>query len=177
MPPRPRPQRGEAMKQRRALLASAAVGALTLAGAAAVTVPTMAAAASSGCQVNYAIASQWNVGFSTNVTITNLGSPLTSWTLKWSFGGNQQITQLWNGSYTQSATSVSVSNLSYNGSIATNGTASFGFNGSYSGTNAVPASFTLNGTTCTGTVTGSNSPSASPSQTPSQSASASASAS
>ncbi|HEU5357134.1 MAG TPA: cellulose binding domain-containing protein, partial [Actinocrinis sp.] len=90
------------MKQRRALLASAAVGALMLAGAAAVTVPTMAAAASSGCQVNYAVASQWNVGFSTNVTITNLGSPITSWTLTWSFGGNQQITQLWNGSYTQS---------------------------------------------------------------------------
>ncbi|HEU5428783.1 MAG TPA: cellulose binding domain-containing protein, partial [Actinocrinis sp.] len=90
------------MKQRRALLASAAVGALMLAGAAAVTVPTMAAAASSGCQVNYAISSQWNVGFSTNVTITNLGSPITSWTLTWSFGGNQQITQLWNGSYTQS---------------------------------------------------------------------------
>jgi cellulose 1,4-beta-cellobiosidase len=125
--------------------------------------------------VNYTIASQWNVGFSTNVTITNLGSPLSSWTLKWTFGGNQQITQLWNGSYTQSGTSVSVSNLSYNGSIGTNGTTSFGFNGSYSGTNAVPASFTLNGTTCTGTVTGSNSPSASPSQTPSQSASASAS--
>src|SRR5436305_7534577 len=140
------------MKQRRALLASGAVGALMLAGAAAVTVPSIAAAAGAGCQVNSAIASQWNVGFSTNVTITNLGSPITSWTLAWSFGGNQQITQLWNGSYTQSGANVTVKNLSYNGSIPTNGTTSFGFNGSYSGTNAVPGTFTLNGTICNGTL-------------------------
>ena len=162
---------------RRATRATAAAGAALLASLSIVAITTGQANAASGCSVNYTIASQWNVGFSTNVTITNLGSPLTSWSLKWTFGGNQQITQLWNGAYTQSGTSVTVNNLSYNGSIGTNGTTSFGFNGSYSGTNAVPASFTLNGTTCTGVVTGSNSPSASPSQTPSQSASASASAS
>ena len=34
--------------------------------------------------------------------------------------------------------------------IATNGTVSFGFNGSWSGTNTAPASFALNGVTCTG---------------------------
>jgi hypothetical protein len=136
----------------------------------AVTLP--AAAASSGCSVNYTVASQWNVGFSTNVTITNLGSPITAWTLKWSFGGNQQVTQLWNGAFTQSGAAVTVNNLSYNGSIGTNGTASFGFNGSYSGTNAVPTSFTLNGVACTGSVS-SSSPSASASASASSSPSAS----
>src|SRR6185437_4320557 len=122
--------------------------------------------------VNYAVASQWNVGFSTNVTITNLGSPITSWTLAWNFGGDQQITQLWNGGYSQSGTGVTVKNLSYNGSIGTNGTTSFGFNGSYSGTNAVPATFTFNGTVCNGTV-GSPAPSTTPSSSPSTSPSSS----
>jgi endoglucanase len=153
------------MKQRRALLASAVTGVLLLTGAAAVALPTTAAAAGAGCRVDYSISSQWNVGFSTNVTITNLGSAISSWTLTWSFGGNQQITQLWNGSYAQSGTGVTVNNLSYNGSIGTNGTTGLGFNGSYSGTNAVPATFTLNGTVCTGAV-GSPTPSATPSSTP-----------
>ena len=160
------------MRQRRALLASGAVGALLLTCAAAVTLPNIAAAAAAGCSVNYAVASQWNVGFSTNVTITNLGSPITSWTLAWNFGGDQQITQLWNGGYSQSGTGVTVKNLSYNGSIGTNGTTSFGFNGSYSGTNAVPATFTLNGTVCNGTV-GSPAPSTTPSSSPSTSPSSS----
>ncbi|HEV2345753.1 MAG TPA: glycoside hydrolase family 6 protein, partial [Actinocrinis sp.] len=136
-----------------------------------------------GCSVSYTIASDWGTGFSTNIVITNLGSPITSWSLTWSFAGNQTVTQLWNGSYTQSGKNVTVTNLSYNGSIGTNGTTSLGFNGAYTGTNAAPASFAINGTTCTGTVTGSASPSASPSQSasaspsPSHSASASASAS
>ena len=58
--------------------------------------------------------------------------------------------------------------------IATNGTVSFGFNGSWTGSNPVPASFTLNGTVCTGGVS-SGSPSVSTS--PSRSASASPSTS
>src|ERR1700738_988066 len=106
--------------------ATAAAGAALLASLSVVALTTGQASAASGCSVNYTISSQWNVGFSTNITITNLGSALTSWSLKWSFGGNQQITQLWNGSYTQSGAAVTVNNLSYNGAIATNGTASLG---------------------------------------------------
>jgi len=39
--------------------------------------------------------------------------------------------------------------MSYNGTIAANGNVQFGFQAAYSGTNAVPAQFTLNGTACT----------------------------
>ena len=31
------------------------------------------------------------------ISITNLGSPLTSWTLGYSYSGNQQLAQGWNG--------------------------------------------------------------------------------
>jgi len=46
---------------------------------------------------------------------------------------------------TQSGTAVTAVNVSYNGSLATGGSASFGFNGGWTSSNPVPGSFTLNG--------------------------------
>ncbi|NUS17735.1 MAG: cellulose 1,4-beta-cellobiosidase [Streptomyces sp.] len=116
--------------------------------AAALSTPS-ASAATAGCSVNYT-ASQWDTGFTANVTVTNTGPALTSWTLGWTFAGNQKVTQGWNATITQSGSTVSAASLSYNGSIATGGTQSFGFNGTYSGSNPTPTSFTLNGVTCGG---------------------------
>ncbi|GAB3837943.1 hypothetical protein GCM10029963_03450 [Micromonospora andamanensis] len=103
--------------------------------------------------MNYAVSSQWQGGFGANVTITNLGDPVTSWTLTWSFGAGQTVTQAWNTTLTQSGAAVTARNVSYNGSIPTNGTTSFGFNGSWTSSNPVPTNFALNGVTCTGGVT------------------------
>jgi hypothetical protein len=85
-----------------------------------------------------------------NVTIKNNSSaPVNGWKLVWRFSGNQQISNLWNGSVTQNGTEVTVTNASYNESIgASGGTVNFGFNLSYSGSNAKPTSFTLNGVAC-----------------------------
>ncbi|MGX1240751.1 cellulose 1,4-beta-cellobiosidase [Streptomyces pseudovenezuelae] len=74
--------------------------------------------------------------------------PKTSWSLKWSYAGNQKVTSGWNARISQSGTAVTAANESYNGTLATGGSASFGFQGTYSGTNAVPATFTLDGVTC-----------------------------
>jgi len=103
-----------------------------------------------GCMVQYAITNQWSGGFGANVTITNTGTTsMNGWTLTWSFANGQTISQLWNGSYTQSGSTVSVTNLSYNGTIAPGSNTSFGFNGTWNNsTNAVPTSFALNGQTC-----------------------------
>ena len=121
-------------------------------------VPGLARAAA-GCSVTYAVTSQWAGGFTANVGVTNLGDPITSWTLTWSFGAGQQVTQAWNATATQSGATVTVRNMSYNGSLGTGAGTSFGFNGSWSGSNPVPGSFALNGTACTGGVS-------SPSPTP-----------
>ncbi|WP_239137766.1 cellulose-binding domain-containing protein [Sphaerisporangium rufum] len=136
-----------------------------MAGVTAVT--TVAAhAAATGCQVTYAIGSQWTGGFSANVTIKNLGDPLTGWSLRWNFDAGQAVAQAWGAGVTQGGSAVTAANVSWNGSVATGGTASFGFNGTWNGTaNPVPAAFTLNGVACTGGVTASPSPS--PSATPS----------
>ncbi|MEV0158409.1 non-reducing end alpha-L-arabinofuranosidase family hydrolase, partial [Micromonospora sp. NPDC050686] len=125
-----------------------------------------AGAAAAGCSVNYAVSSQWQGGFGANVTITNLGDPLTSWTLTWSYSAGQTVTQAWNTTLTQSGATITARNVSYNGSIPTNGTTSFGFNGSWTSSNPAPTSFALNGVTCTGGTTPTTSPTASPTPTP-----------
>ncbi|MEV6304971.1 non-reducing end alpha-L-arabinofuranosidase family hydrolase, partial [Actinoplanes sp. NPDC051861] len=125
-----------------------------------VALPADAAAA--GCSVNYAVSSQWQGGFGANVSITNLGDPLTGWTLTWTYGAGQTVTQAWNATVTQSGSAVTARNVSYNGSVATNGTASFGFNGSWTGSNPVPAGFALNGVACTGSTSPSSPPPSSP---------------
>ncbi|HKT01867.1 MAG TPA: arabinofuranosidase catalytic domain-containing protein [Rugosimonospora sp.] len=149
--------------RRWALITSAT--ALVVAGAGAAGT-NLASAAAAGCQVTYAITNQWPGGFGTNVTVTNLGDAVSGWQLTWSFPAGQTITQLWNGSVTQSGAQVTVTNASWNGAIATGASASFGFNGAWTGSNPVPAGFALNGTTCTGGVSGSPGPSAPPSSAP-----------
>lgn len=102
-----------------------------------------------GYLVSYVIQSDWGNGSTISVTITNKSTAaVDGWTLAWTFPGDQVISNLWNGSYTQSGTSVTVNNLSYNSTIPIGGTVSFGFNLTYSGTNAKPTRFTLNGTEC-----------------------------
>ncbi len=95
---------------------------------------------------------QWAGGFGANVSVHNIGDPVNGWKLTWSFPAGQTITQLWNGTYTHSGAQVTVSNVDYNGSIPSDGSAGFGFNGSWNGSNPVPTSFALNGVTCTGDV-------------------------
>nr|BFE56573.1 hypothetical protein GCM10020063_010990 [Dactylosporangium thailandense] len=149
------------MRRTRTLaLALGAVVAVGAAGAVAIALPASAAA---GCRVGYQISSSWPGGFGANVTITNLGDPISNWTVVWSYSAGQTVTQAWNATVTQSGSTVTARNAGYNGSVATGASASFGFNGSWTGSNPVPSSFTLNGTACTGTVT--NSPTPTPSRT------------
>jgi GH43 family beta-xylosidase len=115
-------------------------------------------AATTGCRVDYTVSSQWQGGFGAGVSITNLGTPITGWTLTWNFGAGQKVGQAWNATVTQSGSQTSAVNVSYNGAIATGGSASFGFTGAWTGSNPAPASFALNGMTCTGAVTPTTTP-------------------
>ncbi len=146
-------------------VALVSTGVLALASAT-VVVALPAGAAAAGCSVNYAVSSQWQGGFGANVSITNLGDPLTGWTLTWSFGAGQTVTHAWNTSLTQSGSAVTAKNVSYNGSVATNGTVSFGFNGSWTGSNPAPTSFAVNGVACTGGTAPTTPPTTPPTSTP-----------
>ena len=142
------------MTRTRRILSGLAALALSAAGLGAGVLSATPAYAATGCSVAYTVPSQWNTGFTANIVITNLGSALTSWSLGYSYGGNQTLQSGWNGTWTQSGANVTVANASWNGSVATNGTVTIGANFNYSGTNTSPTTFTLNGATCTGSVTG-----------------------
>ncbi|QDY09725.1 rhamnogalacturonan lyase [Micromonospora sp. HM134] len=134
-------------RRRAALLAAAAATTLTAGALTAVA----ASAAAAGCRVDYTISSQWGGGFGADVLVTNLGDPINGWTLTWSYTAGQQVTQAWNATVTQSGAQVSAKDAGYNAALGTNGTANFGFNASWNNaSNPTPASFALNGTTCTG---------------------------
>ncbi|HEY0755907.1 MAG TPA: glycoside hydrolase family 9 protein [Ktedonobacteraceae bacterium] len=102
--------------------------------------------ASALASVHYTVTNQWSGGFGATITITNTStSALNGWSLVFTFPGGQTVTQGWSGTFTQSGSKVTITNLSYNGSIAPGASVSPGFNGSWSGSNANPTSFTLNG--------------------------------
>jgi cellulose 1,4-beta-cellobiosidase len=145
--------------RRRTTVLAVAGGVVALAGGLLIA-PTTASAAS-GCRVAYA-ANSWNTGFTASITITNLGDALSNWKLEFDYAGNQTVTSAWSGVASQSGNHVTISNAGWNGSLGTNATANPGFQGTYSGTNADPTSFKLNGTTCTGTVAPTDEPPTSP---------------
>lgn len=140
-------------RQRRLTLAISTGAAAILATTGLVATAGTAQAAV-GCRVSYSVASQWPGGFSANVNLTNVGDPLTSWTVTWSFGAGQTVTQAWGAEVSQSGSSVRAANVSWNGNLATNASVSFGFNGTWNNSsNPAPGSFAVNGVTCTGGVT------------------------
>ncbi|MGD0556819.1 MAG: glycoside hydrolase family 48 protein, partial [Streptosporangiaceae bacterium] len=104
---------------------------------------------SGACQVTYT-PDQWQGGFTADVTITNTGSSaIDGWILTFTFPGDQQITDAWNGVESQSGENVTIAGESYNSTIAAGGSTSLGFQGTWSSSDASPTSFSVNGVTCT----------------------------
>lgn len=113
--------------------------------------PTATVPSGSGCTVSYSVSNDWGSGFTTDVTVTNNGSSaIQGYTLSWGFAGNQSVTSGWNADFSQTGSTVAASNTAshWNGTIQSNGSVSFGFQATYSGSNAAPTTFTLNGMTC-----------------------------
>ncbi|MDG4786045.1 cellulose binding domain-containing protein [Micromonospora sp. WMMD1102] len=151
----------------RRLRAGLTLAAVPLLGIGLTVVLTAPASAATGCRVDYTV-NQWSGGFSANVALTNLGDPLNGWRLEWTFPSGQTVTQGWGGQFSQSGARVTVTNASWNATLGTNATVTPGFNGSWSGTNSPPTSFSLNGVPCTGAPGTTQQPTATPAPTPSQ---------
>ena len=117
----------------------AAFGLAVAGGAGAVT----AVAATSSCAAAYSVPTDWGSGFTANLNITDNGTAaITGWTVTYTYAGNQTLANGWNGNWTQSGKTVTVTNASYNGSLAAGASTSAGANFNYSGTNAAPTSVT-----------------------------------
>ncbi|CAL9637355.1 hypothetical protein SUDANB176_06253 [Streptomyces sp. enrichment culture] len=144
MHPPPRRRRGV----RRLWTAAAAALALPLTMLSSGSTPAQAAAVQ--CSVDYRT-NDWGSGFTADLTLTNRGTDaIDGWTLTYDYAGNQKLVNGWNGSWSQSGKTVTVKNAGYNARIAAGGAVTTGAQFSYSGSNAAPASFAINGTTCVG---------------------------
>ncbi|MFI6481124.1 glycoside hydrolase family 9 protein [Nonomuraea sp. NPDC050663] len=86
--------------------------------------------ATGGCTAAYKLVNSWPGGFQAEVTVSGASS---GWTVAWTWPGNQAITQLWNGTLTQTGAAVSVKNLPYNASGGT-----FGFTATGAGVTPSP---------------------------------------
>ncbi|MEV6690888.1 glycoside hydrolase family 9 protein [Micromonospora sp. NPDC051196] len=115
-----------------------------------VTVTTSAPLPTSPCRITYGT-NDWGTGFTASITIANTGTTtINGWTLAFTFPhSGQRVGQSWSANFQQTGTSVTATNMSYNGTIAPGASTSIGFNGTHTGSNPRPTSFTLNGNTCT----------------------------
>jgi Glycosyl hydrolase family 12/Cellulose binding domain len=105
--------------------------------------PSPTPSGTAACSAAYSVTNSWSGGFQGQVVVKNTGSgALSGWRLGWTFPGNQQISNLWNGSYTQSGQAVAVTSASYNGSLAPGATATVGFTANYTGANTAPSAIT-----------------------------------
>jgi poly(3-hydroxybutyrate) depolymerase len=94
------------------------------------------------CTATYRITGQWQGGFQGEVTVSAGAAALTGWRVGWTFPNGQAITQVWGGRNTGSASAPSIVNDTYNGNLGAGASTTFGFLGSWTGTNGVPSSAT-----------------------------------
>ncbi|NLT57243.1 MAG: beta-mannosidase, partial [Actinomycetales bacterium] len=90
------------------------------------------------CTATYTVPSQWPSGFQGDVKVTAGSSAISGWTVTWTYANGQTITQAWSATVTTSGSTVTAKNLSWNGGLQAGGSTSFGFIGSWNGTNSIP---------------------------------------
>jgi len=79
------------------------------------------------CSATYSTTNSWSGGFQGEVKVTAGSSAVNGWTVKWTLGSGQSISQVWNGTVSTSGSSVTVQNVSYNGSLQPSASTTFGF--------------------------------------------------
>ncbi|WP_129840015.1 endo-1,4-beta-xylanase [Streptomyces sp. RFCAC02] len=97
------------------------------------------------CRATYTVTNRWNAGSVVQVSIVT-DSALSGWSVTFSLPSGR-ITSGWNAAYAQSGTSVTATNVSYNGSVGAGGTLSFGFQ-TDSGAQYATPTVSLNGEAC-----------------------------
>lgn len=101
------------------------------------------------CHVDYVKTTEWVGGFVANVTITNTGTaPISSWTLTFTFPGDQHVATAWNATVTQAGTAVTATNAAFDATIPAGGSTSLGWQGTWTANDTNPSTFHVNGATC-----------------------------
>ncbi|MCG5467515.1 cellulose-binding domain-containing protein [Micromonospora sp. LAH09] len=120
--------------------------AVTATGTALLTGP---ASAAPGCRVDYT-PNQWSGGFTANIKVAPGDTAVSSWTVTWTYAGDERVTNGWNATVSQAGSTVTARNASYNGSIPAGGATEFGVQGTFGSSGGAPTGFSLNGVPCNG---------------------------
>src|SRR5690606_14925211 len=105
------------------------------------------------CAVGYRV-TDWggSNGFTATVTVTNNGTTaIDGWTLEFDLPAGQRLREGWGALWSQpeGSPTVTATNMPWNGTIAPGSSVEIGFNGSHTGSNPRPSTFTVNGAVCT----------------------------
>jgi Cellulose binding domain/Glycosyl hydrolases family 18 len=122
---------------------------------------------------SYQAQSNWGTGYTGQYTITNGGpAAVSGWTLSFQLPSGTSVSSLWDGTYTVSGGTVTVTADSWDAGIAPGGTQSVGFVTTAAGSAGAPSGCLINGAACqSGAAAPTGSPTASASPTPSAPAS------
>jgi mannan endo-1,4-beta-mannosidase len=82
--------------------------------------------------------SQWQGGFQGEVRVTAGTAPVTGWTVTLTFANGQRVSQAWNAVASTAGATVTARNETHNGTLAPAASTTFGFLGSWSGSNTPP---------------------------------------
>ncbi|MFC4036480.1 cellulose binding domain-containing protein [Streptomyces polygonati] len=155
--------------RRAQLIGAVTVAAAVAAGAFALAGPASAATVGAA----YSRTSDWTTGYTGQYVITNSDSaPLKGWTLKFDLPAGTGVSSLWNGDFTVSGRTVTVTPASWNSTIPPGGSAEVGFVTQSAVRAAAPVNCLINNVKCsvsdqpTPTPTGHPTATAAPTATP-----------
>ncbi|GGL21632.1 hypothetical protein Sme01_40480 [Sphaerisporangium melleum] len=109
------------------------------------TFTTTTGGGNGGCSVTATTGSQWSNGYVIQpVTVTNTGTaPIRGWTVTFTLPSGHTVTGSWSAAVSTSGQTVTAKNESYNGSLAPNGSTTFGFQGGRpNNSTSVPSGYT-----------------------------------
>jgi Cellulose binding domain len=92
-----------------------------------VTTPPSTIPVNYGCRVEYRVTSSWPGGYQLDVTVTNsLARSTSAWAIGFTLPSGVQISNIWNAAVDSAAPATTVRNVSYNGTLASGATTSWG---------------------------------------------------
>ncbi|MCY0966707.1 glycoside hydrolase family 9 protein [Parathalassolituus penaei] len=98
---------------------------------------------------SFDVTSEWNSGFTGQVTITNTSSTtINGWNTYWVFNDGSTFANGWSANYSSNGNSVSASAMSWNSSIAPGASVIFGFNGNKATNSSAAPSVEILGDIC-----------------------------
>lgn len=78
------------------------------------------------CTATLRAVSTWQGGFQAEVTVRSGSGTQGGWAVSWNLPAGQTINQVWNGTLTTTGSTATVRNVSWNGNLPPNGSATFG---------------------------------------------------